>query len=118
MANNVKPGDLAMINRLGAANHGRLVRVVRPAHQAYLQLLILGQWWECEALQRLDRYSFDDGQQNGFFVAGDILPMHDSALRRLDPGPGEDETLRWAGKPKPFTFEDLVTLERRHKARS
>lgn len=90
---NCKPGDLARIIR--GVNRDRLVHVICEHERIGL--------WTVKSLQRM--YDYRRGYD---FEPGALGTVDDASLRPIRGLPGEDETLRWAGKPEPKTWVEAA----------
>lgn len=93
---NCKPGDIAVQVRASTLpqNLGKLYRVIERLPSAS------GVVWKCEALQPVDVYDWQSFRVVAI-SAGDWCSLNDSSLRPLRDSKGPDETIKWAGLPKP-----------------
>lgn len=93
---NCKQGDIAVIVSSFAGNEGKIVQCLRLATDMERARAAFGNYYFSGPAWVLDRLLLT--------VRGDYWPLaHDAALRPIRDNPGADETLTWAGLPKPMT---------------
>ena len=88
---NCKPGDLAVMVRSAASNHGLIVSCLKIATDK--EMIDCGFDFRNTPAWVVDRKIISN---HGTLI--NIVP--DSFLRPIRDNPGDDETLTWAGKPE------------------